>query len=166
MQQAERLGFEGRRARLAPLIDATYDLAFVVEIIFAPRWDELDAEATRRCLEVFTRLTVATYAARFDGYAGETFETLSEQRMNSGRIHVRTQLSQVDGDRIQLDYVLRDVDGDARIVNVVADGVSDLALKRAEYAAVMQTDGLDGLLARLEAQTAAYTAEGAPPASG
>jgi phospholipid transport system substrate-binding protein len=40
-----------------------------------------------------------------------------------------------------------------RIVNIIADGVSDLALKRAEYQRVFASGGLDGLLAELNAQT-------------
>jgi hypothetical protein len=35
----------------------------------------------------------------------------------------------------------------------VADGVSDLALKRAEYQRVFSSGGLEGLLAELDEQT-------------
>jgi phospholipid transport system substrate-binding protein len=41
-----------------------------------------------------------------------------------------------------------------RIINIVADGVSDLALKRAEYQRVLASGTLDTLIAELEAQTA------------
>ena len=45
-----------------------------------------------------------------------------------------------------------------RIINIVADGVSDLALKRAEYQRVFASGGIDGLVAELEQQTRALGA--------
>ena len=40
-----------------------------------------------------------------------------------------------------------------RIINIVADGVSDLALKRAEYQRILSTGSIDTLITELEAQT-------------
>ena len=39
------------------------------------------------------------------------------------------------------------------IINMVADGVSDLAPKRAEYQRVFASGGIEGLIAELEKQT-------------
>jgi phospholipid transport system substrate-binding protein len=45
-------------------------------------------------------------------------------------------------------------DGDDwRIINIVADGVSDLALKRAEYQRLFASGGIEGLIAEIERQT-------------
>ena len=46
--------------------------------------------------------------------------------------------------------------GHWRIVNVVADGVSDLSLRRAEYTETMQKKGFTALIAHLKAQIAGY----------
>ena len=40
------------------------------------------------------------------------------------------------------------------IVNVIADGVSDLALRRAEYSRVLKNKGFDGLLDHIDGQIA------------
>ncbi len=62
---------------------------------------------------------------------------------------VRTELVKEDGERIPLNYMLRKSNGEWRIVNVVAQGVSDLSLKRAEYTAVIDSEGFDSLVTRL-----------------
>ncbi|MHB8415161.1 MAG: ABC transporter substrate-binding protein, partial [Acidiferrobacteraceae bacterium] len=54
-----------------------------------------------------------------------------------------------DGKVHDFDYLLRPVDGHWRVINVVADGVSDLSVKRAEFAHVMKTKGFTGLIQRL-----------------
>ncbi|MBL8528930.1 MAG: ABC transporter substrate-binding protein, partial [Burkholderiales bacterium] len=43
-----------------------------------------------------------------------------------------------------------------RIVNIVADGISDLALKRAQYTSIMEREGFDSLLAKLSQKIADY----------
>jgi phospholipid transport system substrate-binding protein len=154
MKEASSLGFDGRSERLAPVIAASFDLPDISRIVMGRYWAALQTQDQQRMVDAFTRLTVATYAGRFDGYSGERFETVAEQQVPSGRMLIRTELRKSNGDKVQLDYLLQDKDGAWRIVNVVADGVSDLALKRTEYAAVMATHGFDVLLAKLREKTA------------
>ena len=46
-----------------------------------------------------------------------------------------------------------------RIVNIIVNGVSDLALKRAEYNSLLEREGFQALIAKLEEQIRGY-AEG------
>jgi phospholipid transport system substrate-binding protein len=54
---------------------------------------------------------------------------------------------------VSLEYLLQQDETGFRIINIVADGVSDLALKRAEYQRLFASGGIDGLVAELEQQT-------------
>jgi phospholipid transport system substrate-binding protein len=56
---------------------------------------------------------------------------------------------------IPLQYTLEDRGAGWRIVNIFADGVSDLALRRAEYQRILADGTLDDLLAHIESQTTA-----------
>ena len=57
---------------------------------------------------------------------------------------------------LTLSYTLnQDANKNWTIINVVADGVSDLALRRAEYSRVIKSKGFDGLLAHIDDQIAA-----------
>ena len=53
-----------------------------------------------------------------------------------------------------LDYLLHETPDGLRVVNVIAEGVSDLSLKRAQFAAVIRDHGIEELLRRLEEQVA------------
>jgi len=61
-----------------------------------------------------------------------------------------------DGGAIPLDYRLRaTTDGSPRIVDVFYDGtVSELAMRRSEYSALLKKGGIDALLAALEKKIA------------
>jgi phospholipid transport system substrate-binding protein len=54
---------------------------------------------------------------------------------------------------VPLVYLLQEDAQGWRTVNIVADGVSDLALKRAEYQRLFASGGIEGLIAELEQQT-------------
>lgn len=154
MQNADSLGFAGRRDRIAPVIHDSLDLTFITRFALGRHWKDLSAAERDAIVDVFSRWTVAHYAARFNGYSGEKFQMVSAEPARRGRELVRTMLEVGDetADDVTLDYLLHQVDGRWRIVNVIANGVSDLSLKRADYGAVIKSQGLDSLITKLEAQ--------------
>lgn len=152
MKGADALGFGGRRDKLAPVIMESFDLAFICKVILGRNWDELSQDEHIQMIDTFTRLTITTYAARFDGFSGESFRTVEEKPMNRGRKLVRTELVRPADEAIQLDYVLHQAQDRWRIVNVVAEGVSDLSLKRADYGSVIKREGFKTLMQKLEGQ--------------
>jgi phospholipid transport system substrate-binding protein len=156
MKQASTLGYEGRRDKLAPVVKQSYDLPFMAKVAAGKYWKELDAASQQRFIETFTRLTIANYAGRFNGYDGESFVFVSEDDGGQNTTLVRTKLVPKDDPPIQLDYRLRSVDGSWRIIDVHLNGtVSELALRRAEYSAKIERDGFDGLLHALDEKIAA-----------
>ncbi|MEM7467991.1 MAG: ABC transporter substrate-binding protein [Pseudomonadota bacterium] len=149
MQQASALGFQGRVEKLHPVLDETFDFATISRIVTGQHWKTLDDEKRASFVDIFRRLSAATYASNFSGFSGEQFKTISVDEKR-GRFVVRTMIVKQDGEEISLDYVVTNNDGVLQIVNVIAQGVSDLSLKRADYTAVLDSEGFDGLLGRLD----------------
>ncbi len=156
MKQADRLGFQGRYAKLEPEIRHTYDLPLVARLSIGRGWRHLSAGQRQQFVDVFSRLVIATYANRFDGYSGESFKYTSEQPLSHHRIVIHTLLVRPDDDAVQLDYILRRSHRGWRVINVIADGVSDLALKRADYASVLKVQGFHALINKLKVKIAQY----------
>ncbi len=150
MKAAERLRFRGRYKRLAVAVRESHDLAAIVQIALGPYWNDLSNTQMAMLVDAFTRLSIATYAERFDGYSGQTFATQSVEKMSPDVAAVHSVLTQSDGEEILFDYLLRHNEDGWRIVNIVVDGVSDLALKRAEYSEIMANEGFDALLERIK----------------
>lgn len=161
MQDAESLGFDGRRDSIEPIVAASFDFRFITRFALGRYWSKLDESQRDDIVDVFSRWTVAHYAARFNSYSGQTFEVVSAEPARRERQLVRTVLEPGggSGDAVTLDYLLHEVEADWRIINVIANGVSDLSLKRADYGAVMKTSGYDGLLERLNNQIREFASE-------
>jgi len=80
--------------------------------------------------------------------------------MPRDQVMIRTRLVQKAGEPVRFDYVLREGKEGWRIVNVLADGVSDLALKRVEYRAILQRDGFPALIDMLKKKVVLTEQEG------
>lgn len=160
MQGAEALGFQGRYQRLAPVLSETFDFPLMTRISAGRHWRALD-EATRgRLVEAFGDLSIATYAARFDGYGGERFEVLGEAPARRKTVLVRNRLVRSDGETVAIDYLLKAAGGRWRVVDVYLDGkYSELALKRSEYASVIKNHGVEVLIQSLDDKAAEFAAK-------
>ena len=150
MKQAKKLGYAGRYRSLAPVIEHIYDFPGIAALALGSHWTKLSRAQQDEFVATLRDYTIATYAARFDGYAGERFAIKSVEPMQPSSMAVYTTLTEADGKVHSLDYLMQRLDGQWRVVNVVADGVSDLALKRAEFAGLLELEGYPGLIAGLK----------------
>ena len=57
-----------------------------------------------------------------------------------------------DGEILKINYVLHESAEGWQIINIIVDGVSDLALKRGEYQSVFSDTGFTGLVDYLSGQ--------------
>lgn len=146
---------EERYRALVPLIEATHDLPYIAEFALRRQWPMLSAADRERFVAAFERLSVTTYASRFKNVTAATFKsTGGATAADNGRMQVATMVARANAADVSLDYLLQQRDGSWKIINVVADGVSDLALKRAEYQRILASGTLDDLIKELDAQTA------------
>lgn len=157
MQGGTELGFQGRYETIGPVLESTFDFPTIARIVTGRHWRSASQTARNEFLRTFTRLSAATYADRFDEFNGERFRTDGVDEARSGKV-VKTHIVKGSGEEVPLDYMLRETDGRWRIVNVIADGVSDLSLKRADYTSVIQEAGFESLIERLDAKIQDYSA--------
>ncbi len=143
-----------RVAKLAPLIRQTHDMPRIARITLGRHWRSLNATQRKRFDEVFFRLSVSVYASRFKSWDGERFVVDAEKPSRHGRMLVKTRLLRRNGKPVHLDYLLRKKNGRWRIINVIANGVSDLALKRADYSYEIRQHGFEALISRLKSKIA------------
>ena len=157
MKDGDKIGYQGRYDQLAPVIQSSFDMPFVSKTVLGKYWETFNNEQRSRFVETFTQLSIATYAANFDRYSGERFKTISHKEVSGGRILVQSQLIKSGGGQVQLDYLLHSTGDQWRIVNIIAEGVSDLALKRADYSAFLKSKGFEALLKKLDEKINQYS---------
>lgn len=156
MKGGATLGYKGRYKLIAPAVKSSFDFPTISRIVMGRYWGKLDDKQKAQFIDTFTQLSIATYASQFDAYSGEQFKDIGVNELKDGRVVVRSEIVSSNGSATKLDYLLNRSDGRWQIINVVADGVSDISLKRAEYSAVMRNEGFNALLEKIKGKIALY----------
>ncbi len=130
-----------REAVLQPSINAVFDLRRIAAISLGRTWRGLGESQQQTFVDLLTTLVVATYADRFDRDSGQQFVTDRVEAVQSGFV-VYTRLLRDAAEDVSLNYFLRN----DLVFNVVADGVSDLSLRRADYNSMIKNQGYEVLL--------------------
>ena len=153
MKQADQLGVRGRYDKLAPVIRSTFDLPAMTRIAVGPEWTTIPPEQQAALTDHFSRMTIATYANRFDGWSGQSFEVDPEVLpRNNGRI-VRTKLNRPKEEPVTLNYLMRASGDTWKIVDIYLSGtISELATQRSEFGAILKAGGPAALIESLRQQ--------------
>ena len=72
--------------------------------------------------------------------------------MKRNRKLVQTRFIKADGEEIRFNYILHQANDQWKIINIIVNGVSDLALKRTEYSSILKKNGYLSLIEKLLAQ--------------
>ncbi len=152
MQQGDKLTFEQRFEQLKPVVLKSHNLAKITRIVVSKEWKKLTLEQKKALVQKFSTLSIASYAHYFNSFSGQSFRVESVKQLSPGQIYVHTYLILPDDKDVSMDYLLKKKGDDWRIINIITNGVSDLALKRSEYVAVLKKSGFDVLLAEISAK--------------
>lgn len=155
MRTAATTTFEERAAKLEPVIETAYDLDFMGRKSLGKSFDALSPEDQKRWLELFHTFMVANYAGRFTSFSGQKFETLGEEPAAQDTVLVRTRLVDPGKENVDLAYRMRQQDGAWKVIDVYLKGtVSELALRRSDFTAILDREGFPALIANLDGKIA------------
>jgi phospholipid transport system substrate-binding protein len=149
MKNGRTLGQSGRFAQLEPVIRRIFDVASMARLSIGPSWATMSESQRQQVTDSFGRYISAIYADRFDSYAGQKLQVTDEQPTAAG-VMVRSQIIKANGEPVRVDYLMRRNGASWLISDIYLDGaISEVATRRSEFAAILRTDGVDGLIVAL-----------------
>lgn len=155
MKGSEQLGYAGRFAMVEPVLVETFDVPFMAAKSVGTTWRKLDADQRQRWVAAFQGYMVSNFADRFDEYTGQRLEVVGEKPASHDTRVVLTRIHRPGDESVELNYRMRETDAGWRVVDIYSGGsVSEIALRRSEYAAVLKQGGIDKLIASVTAKTA------------
>lgn len=155
MMRADQLGYQGRFDLLAPVLSEVFSFSRMAQFAVGRTWSSYDIADRQAMVDVFSRLSIAEFASRFDGFSGERFVIGGQVEGRRGLVLVESDLVKSDGDTVALNYIVIRIDGVWRIVDIrLGATISELGLKRAEYTSVLRSTDLGGLVRLLEEKIA------------
>ncbi|MGR9072089.1 MAG: ABC transporter substrate-binding protein [Gammaproteobacteria bacterium] len=157
MKQGDELKYSGRYEKMDAAVNKSHDLTKIARIVVGKEWKNLLPEQRDKLVDVFSQLSIASYAHSFKEYSGESFKFDSEEETARGGVIVHTYFVVPDDKDVKFDYMLKKKGETWQIINIIANGVSDLALKRSEYTTILKREGFDALIAKINDKISEYS---------
>lgn len=143
-----------RYEQFAPAMDAAFDFEGMIKTAAGRHWSKAAPETRDALVAAFRRVSIATYADQFRDLAGGEFVVRETRDGPRGLKLVESQLK-TGSENVTLTYVVRDKDGEWRIIDVLLKGgISELALRASEYAGTLEKGGAKALTKALDEQAA------------
>jgi len=166
MKQGNNMSFAERKEMLAPVVQEVFDLEGMLRIAVGGAWQKVNEDERKKLTEVFAGWTIATYASKFKSWDGEEFTTIGSSNPAKVDVVVNTAIKEKSGRATTLQYRLRQKpseknDGPWQVIDILLDGVvSQVALRRADFASALNTGGATALMQHLQAETDKLAAAG------
>jgi phospholipid transport system substrate-binding protein len=143
---------ETKKRDIRVLIGQRFDYRAMAQSTLAQNWRSASEEEQQRFVQLYSKLLEDTYLVMVEEYTNERVEYRSETLRNEKNAQVDTVIL-APGKEIPVSYRTRLKDGDWYVYDVVIEGVSLISNYRSTYQSIIRSEGMAGLLARLEEKT-------------
>jgi phospholipid transport system substrate-binding protein len=151
MKSEKSLGYPNRINIIKDVVSRSFNFPLISKVVLGDKWEELSSEHKHEFVSIMESLSIATYAHYFVSYSGQKF-VIVDRKLRNNSLTLGTYLISNNGERTSLKYLLQKNKNGWQIVNVISEGVSDLSLKKAEYAYIIKNNGIKSLLQQLKLQ--------------
>jgi phospholipid transport system substrate-binding protein len=136
--------------RLVALLDGPIDLELIARLILGRHWRSASEAQRTEYLELFRAFALDNLASRLHVYDGQDFEIVGAEAVNERDAVVATRVTGGGRPPLKVDWRVRERDdGDLVAIDVIVEGISLIVTQRSEFSAVIERQGMDGLLAEL-----------------
>lgn len=146
-----------RYRKLAPVVERVFDLRAMTAFAVGPAWPKFSADEQEAAIAAFARLTIASYANNFKTFDGERFEIGPDVVTRGADKVVQTQLFSAHAAPVSLNYRMRESSGSWKIIDIYYGAVSQLTIRRSDFAAPIASGGAHGLIDHMNSLSDALT---------
>jgi len=145
---------ELRSPRVRQLLEQSFNLPVMAQFAVGAPWASLSASDRSGVLEALGRYTEARYAYEFRDFDTQTIVIDPVVQTRGLDRLVRAEIREAGEAPLKVGYRLRDYGGTWRIIDVIYNGVSQLATQRADFASALEKGGAAALIRSLDQSTA------------
>lgn len=147
---------ETRWDKIGVVINESFDFRSMSQSVLATNWKKATPEERQRFVEFFSQYLEDTYRSKIESYTNQKIEFVGET-IRGKRAVVET-LIVTDSTEIPVNYKLKNNDGEWFAYDVVIEGVSLVNNYRSTFAAIVNNDGMNGLIDDIQTRINKYKA--------
>ena len=147
----------GNRAKLIEVIDAKvlphFNFASMTALAMGQNWKSATPEQKKHLIDAFRTLLVRTYASALAAYSEQKFDFRPlRAKPTDTDVTVQVRVIQPGAQPVPIDYSMERTPTGWKVYDVVVGGVSLVVNYRTEFANVVRSSGIDGLIRDLQAK--------------
>jgi phospholipid transport system substrate-binding protein len=142
-----------KQERFTKLFNEDLDLDFIGKFVLGRYWRTATAKQRSEFIDVYRKLNIQTWSARFDEFKGKHFEFNGvENSKSQDQVFVNTKVPMEEGAPAIVKWRVKETDGQMKVVDIIIENVSLAQTSRSEYTSYIKNSpqGVDGLIADLK----------------
>ena len=154
--QEKATSADAKRERIRKIVEQYVDFPTMARLVLARHWSTLNDQQKQDFTEEFKKHLSVTYGKNVESYNNEKVQLIGERDEGRGDWTVQSKILRPQGGGdILVDYRLRQVDGQWKIIDMVIERVSLVSNFRSQFQDVMTNGGIDRLIKLLREKNAA-----------
>ena len=125
------------------LLNRNFDMNTIGRFALGKNWKNASSAQKAEYQRLFKNMIVRVYAGRFNEYKGEKFDVASFKNSGSKDVMVTSYIVPNNGSKVQVDWRVRNKNGQMKIIDVIIEGVSMSLTQRSDFSSVIQRGGGD-----------------------
>jgi len=153
---------EQKEAEVRAVLADNFALVKIGRFVLGNAWKKASQPEKDEYIRLFSEYVLATYSRRLGGYAGEQFTIAKAEPMGKRDALVTTEIQRPSGPPLVAGWRVRgNGDGKMQILDIIVEGTSMLVTQRNEFASVVKSKGVGGLIEMLRVQLTRFGASAA-----
>lgn len=141
-------------AKVRDSLRESFNLSMMAQVAVGAPWATMSDKEHAAVIEAMSRYTEARYAREFRDFNTQTIVIDPVVQIRGPDRLVKAEIREKGEAPLKLGYRLREYNGQWRIIDVIYNGVSQLATQRSEFAETIRTGGAAALVKSLDQATA------------
>ena len=150
------LSKQERRDKVRAIVLRSVDFETLSRLVLARNWTRFSPAQQQEFMQEFQDHLAATYGRRLDDYRNEKVAIVGDRQEPNGDWTVRSKILRGGGSNdINVDYRLRQSNGEWKVIDFIVEEVSMVANFRSQFQDIVASGGPEKLLKLLKEKTAA-----------
>jgi phospholipid transport system substrate-binding protein len=154
--QEKSLSADAKREKIRGIVQGYVDFSTMARLVLARNWTSLSDSQKSDFIEEFKQHLSVVYGKNVESYNNEKVQITGDRDEGRGDWTVQTKILRPQGGAdILVDYRLRQIDGDWKVIDLIIERVSLVSNFRSQFQDVMANGGIERLLQLLREKNAA-----------
>jgi phospholipid transport system substrate-binding protein len=144
----KQMSQELRQRKVIEIVAGRFDFTDMARSSLGYNWKKLSTAQQGQFVPLFTAFMEDAYLDKIDSYSGQKVQFVGQSAMEENTAEVKSVVQPVDSSDqpIQINYLVKQTEGDWKVYDVTVDDISITANYRNQFTRIIDEQGFDGLM--------------------